>query len=90
MYPKAKYHPTEPHKVVHSEAEEKELGKEWIDSPNFNTPAPQTKAELKAEQKAEEKAEAAAELESAEVEESEPESEFNPDSPRRGRPPKHK
>jgi len=87
MYPKAKYHPTQTHKVVHSEAEEKELGSEWLDSPNFNQPAPQTKAELKAEKKAEEKAEAA-EFEAAEEEE--PEGEFNPDSPRRGRPPKHK
>ncbi len=50
MYPKAKYHPTQTHRIVNSEAEEKDLGGDWFDSPNFNAPA---------EQKAEEKADAA-------------------------------
>lgn len=42
MYPKAKYHPSESHRVVADEAEEEALGKGWHDSPNFpvNPPPP--------------------------------------------------
>ena len=82
MYPKAKYHPTQPHRVVHSENEEKELGNEWFDSPNFTAPAQEEKP-------------AASGFDSEKNFSGDPdlgdkEDDSSLDSPRRGRPPKHK
>jgi hypothetical protein len=33
FFPKFKYHPTKEAKIVHSEEQEKKLGKDWVDSP---------------------------------------------------------
>ncbi len=67
MYPKYKFHKTEGSKLVHSEAEEKELGKDWAESPaEFGViTAPSLEQIEEAKAKAEEKVEAKAESKKA-------------------------
>lgn len=46
-YPKAKYSKTEPVRVVQNEKEEKVLGPEWFDTPNFTNTKPGSPGQLK-------------------------------------------